>query len=203
MESEKPDDPWVARLRSDSATRDDAIRELSDLLTRGLSKSLSGRYGGGLQTEDIVQDAMIKILDSLDSFEERSKFTTWAMTIATRIGISELRRKRYSDVSLNSHANDDSVSFDVPDSGTPASESGLDRHSLLEELKRLIASDLTEKQRVALQAYLTGLPVEEIARKTRSNRNAVYKLIHDARTRLKAGFEKTGLMADDVIAILA
>ena len=60
------------------------------------------RYGTGLQAEDVVQDALLKILNSLDQFEGRSRFTTWAMTIAMRVGLSELRRKHYADVSLDS-----------------------------------------------------------------------------------------------------
>ena len=87
---------WISRLTGNDAARNDAIEELTRILVRGLSKSLATRYGGGLQPEDIAQEALIKILASLESFEGRSKFTTWAMTIATRLGISELRRKRYS-----------------------------------------------------------------------------------------------------------
>ena len=47
---------------------------------------------------------------------------------------------------------------------------------------------LTDKQREATQGLLDGLQVEEIARRTNSKRNAVYKLIHDARIRLRDGF---------------
>lgn len=70
-------------------------------------------------------------------------------------------------------------------------------------LKTLIESRLTDKQREALQGSLDGLPVEEIARRTGSNRNAVYKLIHDARMRLRDGFTEYGITADDVSAIYA
>ena len=106
-------DDWVVRLRGDQQERDAAIDELTDLLIRGLSKSLSGRYGSGLQSEDIVQEAIIKILDSLDTFEGRTKFTTWAMTVATRVGISEMRRKHYQDVSIETFQSDEATRIEI------------------------------------------------------------------------------------------
>ena len=101
---DRADDPWITRLKGEPAVRDAALSELSEFLLRGLSKSMSVRYGGGYLPEDVVQDALVKIMDSLDQFEGRSRFTTWAMTVATRIGISEMRRKHYQDVSINAFA---------------------------------------------------------------------------------------------------
>lgn len=202
-EQDSVNDDWVTRLRGDREQRDQALEELGQILVRGLSKSLASRYGGGLQPEDIVQEALIKILDSLDSFEGRSKFTTWAMTIATRLGISELRRKRYSDVSLDALAQEGQNGLELVDAEHDDSSGNLDKQDLLAELKRLIDSELTEKQRLAIRAYLDGIPVEEIARRMGSNRNAIYKLVHDARLRLKTGFAKSGIAADDVVALLA
>ena len=62
-----------------------ALEELRTVLVRGLTAAIRARYDNRIQADDIVQDALVKILDKLDTFEGRSKFTTWAMTIATRI----------------------------------------------------------------------------------------------------------------------
>jgi len=67
----------------------------------------------------------------------------------------------------------------------------------------LIQNDLTEKQRVALLAELKEMPQDEIARHIGSNRNAVYKLTHDARKRLKQGFEAVGYEMTDIQSIFA
>jgi RNA polymerase sigma-70 factor (ECF subfamily) len=40
----------------------------------------------------------------------------------------------------------------------------------------------------------------EVARKMGTNRNALYKLLHDARQRLKSRMEAEGLSAEDVLA---
>lgn len=196
-------DDWVTRLSSNGAEREDAIEELTRLLVRGLSKSMSNRYGNAVQPDDVVQEAMLKILDSLDTFAGRSRFTTWAMTIATRVAISEMRRKHYQDVSLDSITSGENLSFEIAAGPSMRDEEQIDRAKVLSTLHQLIESELSVKQREAIQALLSGLPVEEIASRTGSNRNAVYKLIHDARVRLKSGLERSGLMADDFNAIFA
>ena len=91
--------PWLQRLKS--IERDQAIAELRVYLVRGLSRSLQHRYGGKVQVEDIVQVALLKILDSIDTFQQRSRFETWSMAIAMRVGMSELRKRYYRDVSID------------------------------------------------------------------------------------------------------
>ena len=85
-------DAWLIRLSEGSLERELAIEELRTFLVRGLERSLRHRYGGSVQAEDVAQETLLKILSSLDTFQGRSKFTTWAMSIAIRIGISQLRR---------------------------------------------------------------------------------------------------------------
>ena len=194
---------WVERLRVDSPDRETAIGELREILVRGLTRSLSTKYGSGLQAEDVVQDALLKILDSLDSFQGRSRFTTWAMTIATRVGISELRRRHYKNVSLDAITSGEERTLEIAVADESDPGAGLDRLKLVAKLKELVDSTLTEKQRIAIHASLEGLPVEEIARRTGSNRNAVYKLVHDARIRLRDGFTDAGISPEDVSSIIS
>lgn len=196
-------DPWLARLRGGEVEREAAIAELREIILRGLSKSLSQRYGTGIQPEDVVQDALIKILNSLDQFEGRSRFTTWALTIATRVGISALRRRHFKDVSLDAFANNEQGPLELAVDTGESPGDNLDRNSVLQMLGTFIDTRLTEKQRVAIRALLEGLPVEEIADRLGSNRNAVYKLIHDARLRLKESFDQAGFVVEDLAAVFA
>ena len=192
-------DPWVMRLRGTAQERDAAISELRDLLVRGLSKSMASRYHGAVSAEDVVQEALLKILDSLDQFKGRSRFTTWAMTVATRTGISQMRRKHFRDVSLNSTGDEESRSYEFSKADRLSVSDALDQQAMLEQLRRLIAESLTEKQRLAIMASLDGMPVETIAEKLGSNRNSVYKLVHDARLRLRSGLMDAGFSADDLV----
>lgn len=205
MSSFQSDDLWVARLRSsDVIERDTAIADLRALIVRGLNRSLNYHYGTrSFNAEDVAQDALLKIIDSLDRFEGRSRFTTWAMTIATRVGLSQLRRKHTQDISLDGLAGNDSLKIEFADTDTPQVDSVLDQQKVLAKLQEMIDKLLSDKQRLAIRGLLEGLPVEEIASRSGSNRNAVYKLVHDARSRLKAGFEKEGIAAEDINAIFA
>lgn len=193
---------WVERLKSTGTEQQLAIQELQSLLLRGLQASMKNRYGGKIQVEDVVQEALVKILNSLDKFEGRSQFTTWAMTIATRVAIAEMRRKHFQDVSLDSMRSGDNLKIEVA-SETPSTENNVSREEMIRLLKQLIETELTDRQREAIQGALDGLPVEEIARRTQSNRNAVYKLIHDGRLRLRDGFANAGIIDDDIQALFA
>ena len=194
-------DDWPERLRQTGIERDAAIEELRTTLLKGLGHMLRGR-NSSIQADDIVQDAMLKILAKLDTFEGRSKFTTWAMTIATRTAISEMRRKHCQNISLDSMMGDE-LKFEVVATDSNLSGQEADKAVILLKLKDLIASRLTDKQRQAVNALLNGMPVEQIAERTDSNRNAVYKLVHDARSNLRDGFEKAGISAEDISAIFA
>lgn len=194
-------DPWVQRLSVDAPQRDAAIAELRRYLTRGLNCSLKHRYGGLAQVDDIVQLALLKIIESIGGFKSRCRFTTWAMAIATRVGISELRRRCYRDVSLNLSAAEDEFQVEAVDP-LGSAEDQVCRQNLLVLLQRLIVETLSEKQRLAIRGSLAGLPVEEIAIRLQSNRNAIYKLIHDARLKLRQGFEASGVTVEDIANII-
>ena len=68
--------------------------------------------------DDVAQVAILKILKSLESFAGRSKFETWALAIATRVGISELRKQYYKTVSIGALVDDDGLQFDLSDKGS-------------------------------------------------------------------------------------
>jgi len=196
-------DGWLCRLQADEAVRDLAIEQLRNYLVRGLSRSLSHRYGGRVQAEDIAQVALLKILNSLNSFQQRSRFETWAMSIAIRVGISELRKRHYRDVSFDINSGGDQFQIEVTDTTADDIEELNHRQHLLTLLQRLIDETLSDKQRLAIRGTLAGLPVEEIASRLNSNRNAIYKLLHDARLRLRLGFENHGITAEDLSTLFA
>jgi RNA polymerase sigma-70 factor (ECF subfamily) len=73
--------------------------------------------------------------------------------------------------------------------------------AVLQTMQRVIAEELTEKQRQALTAIkIQGMPLEEVARRMGTNRNALYKLLHDARQRLKSQLIAEGLSPDEILA---
>lgn len=197
------DDELYTLIKGEGATREQAISQLRAILLRGLSKSLNNRYGKPFNAEDIVQEALIKVLNSLDQYEGRSKFTTWAMTVATRIGISALRRKYHQDVSMEPFSFADGYSMDVAVTDEPSLSNSESRTKIFSVLQSLIDTELTDKQRLATRAFLSDFATDEIAEQMQMNRNAVYKLIHDARQRLKDGFARAGLTSEEIFEELS
>jgi RNA polymerase sigma factor (sigma-70 family) len=204
MRAPRDNDTWMGDLRARGHVQVEAITDLRRLLLRGLTKSFQAR-GEVDQAflEDVVQQALVHILDHLEQFQGRSRFTTWAMTIAVRTAMSELRRKRWQDVSLESLTEDLELApaLALDDTASPAQHA--EQHAMFETLRRLINEALTDKQWMAMTAELGGMPVEEIARRMGSNVNAVYKLLDDARKRLKHGLETAGYTAEDVRSAFA
>ncbi len=196
---------WVEKLGRPAGDdqRAEAIADLRTIVLRGLRGAFLKRGQNEAFCEDVCQDAMIKIMKNLDSFEGRSKFTTWAISIAIRAGISELRRRHHKDVSLDAITNNDDLQIELAVASEPNPGSGIDREVILKTLSDLIENQLTDKQRTVVRALLGGMPVEEIASRTKSNRNAVYKLFHDAKLRLKKGFEAKDFSMADIEGIFA
>ncbi|MEM8865723.1 MAG: sigma-70 family RNA polymerase sigma factor [Planctomycetota bacterium] len=196
---ERDNETWLAELRGESGSQEAALTDLRRVLVAGLSKSLRGRADGANFFEDVAQDALVKILDKLDTFRGDSRFTSWALTIAVRGAITELRRKKWSEVSLDTLASDEDVArpMDPADSAAGPAEK-TERKAILAELSRAIQENLTDKQRQALLAELGGMPQAEIARRTGSNRNAIYKMMHDARKRLKQTLESEGYSSVEI-----
>jgi RNA polymerase sigma-70 factor, ECF subfamily len=195
---------WMRDLRACGLVQAEAITDLRGLLLRGLAKSFQAR--GDIDQaflEDVVQQALVHILDHLDQFQGRSRFTTWAMAITVRRAMSALRRKRWQDVSLESMTEpiERALALDRDDTTSPAQHA--EQHAIVETLRRLIEEALTDTQRMAMTAELGGMPLEEIARRMGSNVNAVYKLLHDARKRLKHELETAGYTAEDVRSAFA
>jgi RNA polymerase sigma-70 factor (ECF subfamily) len=145
----------------------------------------------------------MRVLDYLDTFEGRSQFTTWAHKIAVRAALTELRRVRWREVPLPEMSMDDDMDAsyrETPD--TKASpEEQLSRTEMMSRVNQIIMEELTEKQRKALMAIMEGFPLEEAAQRMGTNRNALYKMLHDARLRLKKRLEKEGLTPQEVLSV--
>lgn len=198
--TDRTNEQWITALGRPGPQREAALADLRALLVRGLRHALSGRAGADhALIEDFVQEALLKIISGLKSFRGESRFTTWAQTVAVRVAFTELRRLRWRDVSLDQMI--ESTEFNpealVDSSADP--EKQVRQEIILKVVHKVINEELTERQRQGLVAeLLQGVPQEEIARRMGTNRNALYKLLFDARQRLKKSLLAAGLSAEDV-----
>ncbi|MCR9296395.1 MAG: sigma-70 family RNA polymerase sigma factor [bacterium] len=192
----RSNEQWVSRLK---ARQDTTLIELRGILIRNLGKALvrHSHVDEGL-IEDMVQDSVMRILDRLDQFEGNSQFVTWATSIAIRVAMGELRRRRWKDVSLSQILPDANTTFAGTVDSAPPPERILMRQSMVQAMYEAMEKCLSERQRTALLAELKGMPLDEIAQRMGSNRNAIYKLTHDARKKLRTGLEAAGYTAEDI-----
>ncbi len=190
---------WLAELRAGGAAQKAALDDLREALLRGLRRALPRADAAFL--EDMAQDSILHILDRLGQFEGRSRFLTWATSIAIRIAFGELRRHRWKDVSFED-LTAGSDGFIAPAAMDSEPEPGRlsEQRALVAKMYEVIRRDLSEKQRKVLLCELRGMPQAEIARHLGSNRNAIYKLTHDARKRLKLSLEGAGYGGSEVQA---
>src|ERR671917_904684 len=198
---ERTNEQWLAELRGPNP--DEALADLYELLVRGLRAALGGRADGvDANIGDFAQDALIKVVSNLDSFRGESRFTTWAMKIAMNVALTELKRRRWRDVSLQElFARREAANREPADTQLSPEQLAL-QNTVLQELRRMVEEELTDRQQEAVVAViLEGMPVAEVARRMGTNQNALYKLLHDARKKLKRQMEAAGLSAEDVLAV--
>jgi RNA polymerase sigma-70 factor (ECF subfamily) len=206
--SERSNEEWLADLRSAGHRRDTALAELREIIQRGLPFALSRWVSRDDPlfvplVEEVTQDTLLRVLDQLDTFQGRSLFTTWVQKIAVRIALTELRRKRWKDTSLDELVelgNAPTVPRLMADQ-SPGPDTLSEQSDLIARVRRILDQELTPKQRQALVMLgIQGVPIEEAARRMKTNRNALYKLLHDARLRLKRRLNNEGLSAQEVLA---
>src|SRR5918994_6443667 len=148
---ERTNEQWLMELRG--ANPDEALRDLYDLLVRGLRAAL-GSYGGGVDAyvEDFAQEALLRITGNLNSFRGESRFTTWAQKIAMNVALTELKRRRWRDVSLQDlFARRPAANREPADAQLSPEQLAL-QNTVLQELRRMIDEELTDRQREAVGA---------------------------------------------------
>ncbi|MCY4062177.1 MAG: sigma-70 family RNA polymerase sigma factor [Chloroflexi bacterium] len=201
---------WIAALQSqDDAAQSEALAELRLRLRRSiyfyLSQDRSDLRGLAAHelaqmAEDLAQDATLRVMDNLANFRGESRFTTWATKVAIRLAISDLRRARYKDFSLDELTADGDLlplTTRLGSAASPTPEKVAERDDVMEKIELALQEALTERQYQALVAVaLKGIPMDVLAERMGSNRNALYKLIHDARRKLKTHLEKQGISTD-------
>lgn len=197
---------WVKQLRVPAD--ENAIADLRAILIRGLKPALYKYIDREPEAfiEDVAQDALIKILDKIETFRGESQFTTWAMKIAVNEGLSELRKKKWKDLSLNDltgpsqdHGSDQTSEYPVA-SGDPGPERETDERLILQKVLSIIEHELSPKQKQAMTALMVHeIPITIVAEQMGINRNALYKLVHDARLNLKRKMVSSGVNPDEIL----
>jgi RNA polymerase sigma-70 factor, ECF subfamily len=211
--SSRTNENWLHALSQPGESQKEALEELRDYLLRVVLIYLRD-FGSNIIelppaeirqfAEDMAQEALLSIRANLDSFRGESKFTTWAYRFAINQTAGELRLQRYTTLSLDSVMEQRESLFGrfVRDLDALDPELEAERHHLLELLHRIIREDLTARQREALIAvHIRGFAMDEVAEHMNTNRNTLYKLLHDARQKIKSRLLAHHLSEGDILAL--
>ena len=186
---EDPTADWPARLRPGHRERDTTIEQLRRLLLAGAhadanrrADSLPDAVLADLDDlcEQAADDAVTAVLTKLDRFRGDSRFSTWAYTFVIFEISTRLRRHAWRDqrVDLSDVAWERQLA--------PDDRATTEQRALLDLVGEGMGEALTERQRIVFRAaVLNEVPIDVIAERLDSTRGAVYKLVHDARRKLR------------------
>jgi RNA polymerase sigma-70 factor, ECF subfamily len=194
---------WVEHLRVGHPRYQPTVVRLHDLMGRVAAYELSRRRGqlrsiSGPEFDDLAQqaadDALLSVLDKLDDFRGQSRFTTWVYKFV----MFEVSAKVSRHAWLRQPPGVEEIAWNqLPDPRAARPEQCLERRAQLDALSRAI-SELTERQREVFVAIaLNDVPIDVVAVRLRTNRNAVYKNLFDARRRLRAKMAAAGHPVSD------
>lgn len=215
MSNARTNEEWLHDLSASGATQEAAIADLRDLLLRAALFFFSRNLGDfqGLnrdeitqRAEDCAQDALIAVMNHLPDFRGDSKFSTWAYKFAINISLMASRHERWKGISLDELASSDEGNFfewmmqDKSDGIAP--ERSAMQGEIRDIIREVIERDLTERQRrVLFMMVFNDVPMDEVVRHLDTNRNAVYKLLHDARRKLKSGLQTRGFEIGETLTL--
>lgn len=164
---------------------------------KGMAYTLALRIAKNHEdAEEIAQDAFLKAYQSLNSFKQESKFSTWLYKIVYNTAISRFRKKHIESYSMD----------DSPISETISEEQEVDGLNALhrKERKKIIAeaiSRLKEDEGVVMTLfYLSEHNIGEIEEITGFTNSNIKILLHRARKKLYLELEK--ILKEEIVDML-
>jgi RNA polymerase sigma-70 factor (ECF subfamily) len=191
---------WLCRLGAEGGDRQAAEGELHARLVRIALAEVRRRAGttpvAGQELEDVAHqaadDAMLAILAKLDGFRGESRFTTWAYRFVVLEVSAKLGRHYWKHAPA---ALDAGQWEQLPD------RFGIDpaRHAeavgALDEVRRVVEEELTAHQRrIFVALVVDGIPLDALVAALGLQRNAIYKVIFDARRKIRRALVAKGYL---------
>jgi RNA polymerase sigma-70 factor (ECF subfamily) len=178
--------------------REEALATLQGLLLRAARFEVFRRRGSLPQlsaveldelAQDAADDAAVSVLRRLEDFRGESSFRTWAYKFALLEASVKVRRRAWRDREVTLEPEH----WEKLAHAGPGPADDVENAALLEAVREGIRTALTPRQRqVLVLAVLEGVPIDVLAERLGSNRNALYKMLHDARRRLRDHVAEAG-----------
>ena len=131
-------------------------------------------------SQDVAQEAFIRVYRFMDRYDPAQKFTTWLYQIVVNLSIDAMRRRR-------GHARLENVPDAASDRPGPSQE--VERDERRERVREVLAS-LPDQYRIILALRdIEGLPSREVAAILQMNHATVRWRLHRARSLFKETWE--------------
>jgi RNA polymerase sigma-70 factor (ECF subfamily) len=142
--------------------------------------------------EDVAQETFIRMFRALDRYDPSRSFGAWLCSIAARLAIDQLRRRKLHPIPLTGRDKDDEeYTIEVEDPGLRPDEVAVRAEE--ESRMRTLIDSLPPHYRVAvLLRHQQDLSYEEIATALHLPLGTVKARIHRARALLRERIEKAG-----------
>src|SRR4051794_8459906 len=194
MQAVRTNQEWILALSGQERQQAEALIDLRELLLRAALYTLVSHQEDLREmdehermaiAEDCAQEALRAVLARLSDFRGESKFTTWAYKFGVNFALTRARRERWKTISLDALSEDEDKGFwlqrqnnlQTIDSEMPALQTEVGAI-----IQAVIRSEMTERQRQVLKwIAFDGVPMDVVVERLDTNRNAVYKLLYDAR----------------------
>jgi RNA polymerase sigma-70 factor (ECF subfamily) len=193
---------WLRRLGADGGERQAAERELHARLVRIALAEVRRRSAStpvtGQELEDVAHqaagDAMLAILAKLGDFRGESRFITWAyrfviLEVSSKLGRHYWRNPPVALDAAQWERLPDRLGIDPAEHAESA--------GILAEVRRVVDDELTSHQRrVFVAIVVDGIPLDALAAKLGLQRNALYKVIFDARRKIRRALVANGYLEE-------
>ncbi len=193
-QAEAPDAELVKQARRGShAAFETLVRRYSERAYRAAYRVVRDPH----QSEEVVQEALIKAYKGLRRFESRSSFYTWLYRIVVNLALDRRRReKRAPAIEW-----DDAVAKEIDPRAVAPAGADPELASRRNEVRRLVAEGVQElpdgQREVLLLREVEGLSYEEIARTMEISKGTVMSRLHYARKKMIAYLRQAGVDPED------
>jgi RNA polymerase sigma-70 factor, ECF subfamily len=195
---------WLRLLAGPGPRPAAALEQLHGMLLR-IARGEVARRGprlpiSGPELDDLAYeaaaDALVEVTAKIGRFRGESRFTTWAYKFVIFEVSAKIGRHFWRHPAVPLEAEDwDRLSarfgFD------PAYQA--EWRDLLAALRRAVDTELTPRQReVFVAIVLNNMPLDTLVLSLGSSRNAIYKVLFDARRKLRAALAANGYLVPDI-----
>jgi len=149
------------------------------------------------EAEDILQDVFYELIETYRMMKPVEHVTAWLFRVARNRMVDLFRRKKPNSLNTPASAETDADTLeDLLPSSDAGPEAAYARNLLLDALEEALEELPAAQREVFVAVVLNDVPPDALALKLGSNRNAVYKMMFDARRKLRAALVANGYLND-------